>query len=572
MSNPTITAGRLRVAGGGRSFWRIGLRREGRGEDLSELMDNTFLERDSFGPQRRPRSVETPRTMEFKGIIDSGPRSIRGETGSMEQLQRKRSFPGRAARNTIAQGMGSSHQTLDRGEGIADFHDRDELTGGELVNRTESAQDFGRIQLVDDEKTVSQVSLVARGYILEGLGNVRGSSAEYAQNFLSSKPDRLSSDLSQDAGIERASEWSMESEDFNIVSSSSTGHLLSMRETTSDLAPSNVRPTPTRPTRAPWSTRTSAGLRKFATLARRKRFSTEKFRVALVADVQFSHRKDRVLSGRLVGHRDTMRKIFNAIDEWNMMSRYNYLSLAVIIGNPADLSDNEDIFLEDLDLITKALNTSTIPVYYSLGTQCRTVNSRELSTRMMVPSDEIGFYEISPSPTWKILVLDGTECCPSAADATGNDVSELRQVCARWNTKFHWLGGAIRETQISWLKAQLELCAESDTYVCIICHQPIHPGAGDSESLLKNAPELMKVLEVHGTTVVAWIAGNDISGGYAMDLVGIHHVTLPGLFASPKEGTAWAVAEFQPRGRVQIIGKGQTPSRTISRGCLVKTE
>ena len=63
--------------------------------------------------------------------------------------------------------------------------------------------------------------------------------------------------------------------------------------------------------------------------------------------------------------------------------------------------------------------------------------------------------------------------------------------------------------------------------------------------------------------VVAWFAGHDHAGGYAVRK-GVHHVTLKGIFEEPVKN-AYALIELHPD-RIKKTGFGAEPSRDMPIG------
>jgi len=109
-----------------------------------------------------------------------------------------------------------------------------------------------------------------------------------------------------------------------------------------------------------------------------------------------------------------------------------------------------------------------------------------------------------------------------------------------------WLpyNGAISLTQLKWLEKQLQESKESKEKVLIFSHVPIYLPASHAETIMWNYEIILETIHKY-ENIIAWIAGHDHDGGYAIDEKRIIHITLP----SPLETT---IEEHVAFGYIQI--------------------
>ena len=58
----------------------------------------------------------------------------------------------------------------------------------------------------------------------------------------------------------------------------------------------------------------------------------------------------------------------------------------------------------------------------------------------------------------------------------------------------------------------------------VFCHMPVFAPCSNFNNLLWNYDEVLATMDRFPGTVVAWFAGHDHDGGYAVDDNGVHHV------------------------------------------------
>ena len=98
-------------------------------------------------------------------------------------------------------------------------------------------------------------------------------------------------------------------------------------------------------------------------------------------------------------------------------------------------------------------------------------------------------------------------------------------------------------------------------FILISGHLPVFEPSTIGMRLCWNYDKILSVLHKY-TCVVAYFAGHDHDGGYAMDEHGIHHITFPGVvegeIGQPDFGTCHVYED-----RIELKGHGRVKNMTI---------
>lgn len=181
-----------------------------------------------------------------------------------------------------------------------------------------------------------------------------------------------------------------------------------------------------------------------------------------------------------------------------------------------------------LDAVLPLLSAADVPLYHVVGNHCLTLGRETLLRRLGLTQTYYDFTRPG-APGWRFVVLDG------------NDGGY----------------GAIGPAQVEWLKKVLEQAVRQNERILCFCHFPLIEGAGKAR--IADARSVLEVLDAN-PRVVAWFAGHDHAGGYAVRR-GVHHVTLRGMVEASKQN-AFAFVELGPDG-LRLQGIGDQPSRDL---------
>ena len=118
--------------------------------------------------------------------------------------------------------------------------------------------------------------------------------------------------------------------------------------------------------------------------------------------------------------------------------------------------------------------------------------------------------------------------------------------------------GVLGEEQLAWFGAKLAESRSAKEKVIVFSHFGLVQGASRHHRM--KVPEPVLDLINESGCVVAYFAGHDHSGGYALE-DGIHHVTVKGMVEAPSLN-AYGVIEVSPS-KLREIGFGKEPSREM---------
>jgi 3',5'-cyclic AMP phosphodiesterase CpdA len=181
-----------------------------------------------------------------------------------------------------------------------------------------------------------------------------------------------------------------------------------------------------------------------------------------------------------------------------------------------------------LDAVLGVLARAQVPIYHVVGNHCLTLGREPLLKRLGLTR---AYYDFTRpgAPGWRFVVLDGNE---------GGY-------------------GVISPGQLDWFRTVLSDARRRSERVLCFCHFPLIESAAGAR--MGDARPVLEILDAH-PCVVAWFAGHEHAGGYAIRN-GVHHVTLRGMVEASARN-AYAVVELQADG-IRETGIGEEPSRRM---------
>jgi len=201
----------------------------------------------------------------------------------------------------------------------------------------------------------------------------------------------------------------------------------------------------------------------------------------------------------------------------------------VIDGQPT----NAAATAQDLDAVLSVFNRLSVPKYHVVGNHCLNAGTNALLQKLGLERAYYAFA-VPRAAGWRFVVLDG------------NDAGY----------------GVVSEPQLAWFRQTLDQAQQAGEKVICFCHFALLQAAAEHDRMAQ--PEaLLKLLDEH-PCAVAWIAGHDHAGGYALRRQ-VHHLTLRGLVEAPTNGTAFARIELAGD-RLLERGYGSEPSREMVLG------
>jgi len=179
-----------------------------------------------------------------------------------------------------------------------------------------------------------------------------------------------------------------------------------------------------------------------------------------------------------------------------------------------------------------------------------------------------GYYDFSPHPQWRFIVIDGFELCTIQKETSEDAFKYLSQynpndirINTDWtkgleglNKRFMPYNGAVSDKQLKWLNDTLDEAAKMNQKVIILTHVPIAPGSCTDLCLLWNYDQVLDII-YKKDCVKAVLAGHDHKGGFVKDKYGIYHRTFEAVLEAPPGKNAHCTIQVYPN-KLVVNGSG----------------
>ncbi|XP_073299520.1 manganese-dependent ADP-ribose/CDP-alcohol diphosphatase-like isoform X2 [Primulina huaijiensis] len=266
----------------------------------------------------------------------------------------------------------------------------------------------------------------------------------------------------------------------------------------------------------------------------------------VISDVQYADIPDgRSFLGVPRYYRHSLLVLQRAVKKWNEQQ----LKFVINFGDTVDGFCPKDQSLTAVDKIVNEFSIFNGPVYHMIGNHCLYNLPREkLLPILNIHNRECrAYYEFSPIPEYRFLVLDGYDISaigwpmdhPNTLKALNflkernpNSDKNSPNGLLGLDRRFLMFNGGVGKEQMEWLDRVLQDATKADQKVIICCHLPLDPGASSNEALLWNHEEVMDLIH-HYKCVKVCIAGHDHKGGYCVDSHGVHHRVLEAALECP---------------------------------------
>ena len=303
-------------------------------------------------------------------------------------------------------------------------------------------------------------------------------------------------------------------------------------------------------------------------------------RFGLISDTQYADADDapNYVGNRLRRYRQSLNILCTAVHHWNSMPEREErpIDFAVELGDMFDakaksarwkcLADVKGV----LDLATwkpprSYGSTNEGPVgrwHCCIGNHelyCFTREELQREIFHAAPAPRQMYYDFSPTPGLRFVVLDGYDVSTIAASDGEASTRAAREFLYEQNYNINdqniggggeWLlgvignqrrflpyNGALGKAQLEWFEGVLLRAQNGGSgrpnsvngtpveKVVVFCHMPIYAACSNFNNLLWNYETVQKLLAKYPDVVVAWFAGHDHDGGYAVDpQTGVHHI------------------------------------------------
>mmetsp|Transcript_22986 Transcript_22986/g.66597 ORF Transcript_22986/g.66597 Transcript_22986/m.66597 type:complete len:401 (-) Transcript_22986:754-1956(-) len=297
-------------------------------------------------------------------------------------------------------------------------------------------------------------------------------------------------------------------------------------------------------------------------------------KLGLIADIRYADKDDSLdRSGRRLRFRNSLSVLGSAVDHWNAAG----VEAVVQLGSAIDSVHSQAgvgamaAVLGKLDAC-RASKRLDVVGNHDLRSFPRAALAK---SGLRCFADDGKLYRSEKlNEHWEAIILDAFEQSVVGVSSTdqgfreadkllrernpniGKRVDDLLAGLPEEDHRFVPCNGAVSKTQLRWLDNALRLAAEAGRKVLVFSHIPLYSGAAKHKTLLWNAEDVLQVLYWHSGTVVAVFAGHDHDGGYAVDPLGLHHVTLNAALTAEAVADCCAVLECYDDGWVHFAAHG----------------
>ncbi|MBT5185312.1 MAG: hypothetical protein HOH19_07600 [Kordiimonadaceae bacterium] len=265
------------------------------------------------------------------------------------------------------------------------------------------------------------------------------------------------------------------------------------------------------------------------------------FSIGAIADCQFA---DQDYVGKRY-YRQSPAKLNKAVIHLNKLN----LDYVVHLG---DFIDTDFQSFEKLLPITNRL---THPLYHVLGNHDFSVadnKKKQVPEKLNMPARYYSFKHKG----WRFIITDGNDVSMHGWAKNSSQYAQAVEAHKNQYADRETWNGALSETQIKWIKSELEQAEEADEKVALYSHFPIYP---TNEHNLWNDNDILKLVSSFNV-VKLWLNGHNHDGNYD-EYKGIHFLTLKGM-VDTKE-TSYSTIEFGEN-KILVRGFGRQESMVLT--------
>ncbi|MEN8878855.1 MAG: metallophosphoesterase [Polaribacter sp.] len=268
------------------------------------------------------------------------------------------------------------------------------------------------------------------------------------------------------------------------------------------------------------------------------------FKIGIISDCQYCNceiKWDRY-------YKKSPKRLKEAVKELNKDS----LQYTIHLGDFIDKN------IKSLDSILPTWKTLKSESFHVLGNHDFEVEENQKEQVIKKLNLEKRYYSFVRN-NWRFIVLDGNDLSFYGAitadkkqqtDSLFNSLKDLNlPYIKRWN-------GGLSNTQINWLKSELEEARQEKQLVGFYCHFPIYP---IDQHNIWNRNQFLKVIKPY-KNVKFFFNGHNHTGAYKY-IDNIHYLTFKGM-VDTKKTSAFAKAKFT-KDTIFIKGYEREPSRKL---------
>lgn len=238
------------------------------------------------------------------------------------------------------------------------------------------------------------------------------------------------------------------------------------------------------------------------------------------------------------------------------------ISHVLHLGDIVDGRETKEESCADLATVLNTLEPLKVPLLHVVGNHCFEAGGRDSLLNLLNISKNQVYRTLSLSQTWTLIILD------SLALSIENGSTESLSMQAREYLEVHkgddnatYYNGGLGNTQMEWLRSQLNIAKEAKKNVLVCLHHPISRKSCKPNLYLWNDLEVRDLLSEFTGTVRAVFSGHYHDGGYAVEN-GIHYVVFESILDSKNEVGSYGVVTLHAD-RIYICGHGDMTSREL---------
>ncbi|KAF4350323.1 hypothetical protein F8388_010879, partial [Cannabis sativa] len=293
----------------------------------------------------------------------------------------------------------------------------------------------------------------------------------------------------------------------------------------------------------------------------------------VIADVQHADIPDgRSFLGVPRYYRHSILVLQRAVQRWNADKKHKFV---INFGDIVDGFCPKDLSLSTVNKVVEEFEKFDGPVYHMIGNHCLYNLPRDkLLPMLKIPSEDgCAYYDFSPSPEFRFVVLDGydisaigwpqdhpkrLEAVKILKEKNPNSDKNSPEGLVGIERRFLMFNGAVGKEQLKWLDGILQEATNMMQKVVICCHLPLDPGSTSFAALLWNFDEVMDLIHKYNCVKVC-IAGHNHKGGHSIDSHGIHHRVLEAALECPPEKDAFGYVDLY-NDRLSLTGTDRMES------------
>jgi len=306
------------------------------------------------------------------------------------------------------------------------------------------------------------------------------------------------------------------------------------------------------------------------------------FTFGVIADIQYADVEDawdyHKLYERL--YRNALTSAKAAVQTWNERAKLDNMLFTIQLGDAIDGKNkrikNERKALETVLEILKQTNCPKL--YHTIGNHELYCFDRKTLSEFLDMKDEF-YYSFIPIEGWRFIVLDAYDLSLIGYQKTDPNYLEALNMIQENNpnnvlengdwlkgmkgANRRWLpyNGALSQNQLKFLQKNVHEAQELKQKIIIFSHIPIYAPASQENTVLWNNEEVFKIIHSY-SGVVAFFAGHEHQGGFAIDKKGIAHITLESPLETPRGKVSYGYVKIY-EDRLILRGSGYVPNREV---------